>query len=260
MIAGAPMRMLQQLELWNEEATADWAVRPSARARRLSVRVYRDGGVEIVVPPRVSARRVAAFVAEHREWIERQRSRTVPRTLSPFPPRDLALTAVGEHWSCAVLPGKGRVRLREQLPNVLLLSGDLSDAAPVQRLLRGWLAQRGLARLAAPLRALATEMDVQAQRLQLRWQRTRWGSCSRHGTISLNGCLLFQRPEVLRYLLIHELAHLRHMNHSARFWDYVARHEPDWKALDTELLQGWRRVPTWIFTRPRTYLPLPVAV
>jgi predicted metal-dependent hydrolase len=249
------MRMLQQLQLWDEEVTADWAVRPSARARRLSVRVYRDGGVEIVVPPRISARRVAAFVAEHREWIERQRSRSVPRALSPFPPSDLALTAVGEHWNCAASPGRGQARLREQAPNVLHLAGDLTDALRVQRLLRDWLSRRGLARLAAPLRALAAEMDVEVYRLQLRWQRTRWGSCSRHGTISLNGCLLFQRPEVLRYLLIHELAHLRHMNHSVRFWDYVARHEPEWKMLDAELLQGWRRVPTWIFTRPRVSLP-----
>ena len=47
--------------------------------------------------------------------------------------------------------------------------------------------------------------------------------------------------------MIHELSHLRHMNHSVRFWDEVARHEPDWKALDRELLHGWRRVPSWIF-------------
>ena len=81
----------------------------------------------------------------------------------------------------------------------------------------------------------------------MRCQRTRWGSCSRRGTISLNVCLLFQRPEVLRYLMIHELAHLKHMNHSARFWLEVSRHEPEWKKLDHDLLQGWRRVPSWIF-------------
>jgi predicted metal-dependent hydrolase len=98
----------------------------------------------------------------------------------------------------------------------------------------------------APLRALAARMGVAPGRLQVRCQRTRWGSCSRRGTISLNVCLLFQRPEVVRYLMIHELAHLRHMNHSTRFWSEVARHEPDWRGLDRELLRGWSRVPAWV--------------
>ena len=82
----------------------------------------------------------------------------------------------------------------------------------------------------------------------VRRQRTRWGSCSNKGTISLNVCLMFQRPEVVRYLIIHELCHRRHMNHSKRFWSLVASFEPGWKPLDVELLQGWRNVPAWVFT------------
>jgi predicted metal-dependent hydrolase len=62
-------------------------------------------------------------------------------------------------------------------------------------------------RFEAPLRALAAQMGLEAGQLQVRCQRTRWGSCSRRGTISLNVCLLFQRPQVLRYLMIHELSH-----------------------------------------------------
>jgi len=85
-------------------------------------------------------------------------------------------------------------------------------------------------------------------RMHLRRQRTRWGSCSAAGTISLNVCLMFQRPEVVRYLLVHELCHRRHMNHSARFWSLVASHEPNWRALDAELLRGWQNVPAWVFT------------
>jgi predicted metal-dependent hydrolase len=129
----------------------------------------------------------------------------------------------------------------------LQLLGELRDVEQLRRALTGWLSQRAWQGFEAPLRALAAQMGVQPGRLQVRCQRTRWGSCSRRGTISLNVCLLFQPPEVLRYLMIHELAHLRHMNHSARFWAEVARQEPDWKALDRELLQGWRRVPSWIF-------------
>ena len=85
------------------------------------------------------------------------------------------------------------------------------------------------------------------RRVSIRGQKTRWGSCSSAGTISLNLSLMFQRPEVVRYLMIHELCHRRHMNHSQRYWALVESFEPHWRSLDKELLQGWRHVPAWVF-------------
>jgi predicted metal-dependent hydrolase len=238
----------QQLSLWDTDRSEhSWSVRQSARARRLSVRVFRHGGVEIVVPPRTSPQRVSAFVSEHREWIERQRRRSAPLSHWPLPPPTLELSALGELWRCTPQLGAGRVRLRELGDQRLQLAGRLEDLESVRHALLGWLTRHAHRRFDGPLRALAAQMGVEPGRLQVRCQRTRWGSCSRSGTISLNVCLLFQRPEVLRYLMIHELAHLRQMNHSLRFWADVARHEPGWKALDRELLQGWRRVPSWMF-------------
>ncbi len=240
--------MMRQLQLWDSEGAAQsWSVRQSPRARRLSVRVFRHGGVEIVVPPRTSAQRVSAFVSEHREWIERQRLRSAPPAHWPLPPSALALTALGEQWQCVAAGGRERVHVRPIGEWLLALEGDVSQRERLRHQLTRWLVQRALRCFEPPLQALAMQMGVTPGRLQVRCQRTRWGSCSRRGTISLNACLLFQRPEVLRYLMVHELAHLRHMNHSTRFWSEVARHAPDWKALDRELLQGWRRVPSWIF-------------
>jgi predicted metal-dependent hydrolase len=51
----------------------------------------------------------------------------------------------------------------------------------------------------------------------------------------------------MRYLLLHELAHTRHMNHSRAFWARVESTCPDWRALDRELRRGWERVPGWVF-------------
>lgn len=239
--------MMRQLQLWNANGDEHgWSVRQSPRARRLSVRVFRHGGVEIVVPPRTSAARVSAFVSEHREWIERQRRRSAPPMQWPLPPPTLVLSALGEEWACVPGASGARLRVREETGQ-LILDGDLAQRDRLRQALTRWLVARALLRFEEPLATLATRMGVVPERLQVRCQRTRWGSCSRRGTISLNACLLFQRPEVLRYLIVHELSHLKHMNHSARFWTEVARHEPDWKALDRELLQGWRRVPSWIF-------------
>lgn len=244
--------MLRQLQLWDLSGIEQhWSVRQSARARRLSVRVFRNGGVEIVVPPRTSPHRVSAFVSEHREWIERQRKRAVPQIDWPLPPTVLSLTALGEDWHCSVVTGAGAVRVREMQDGVLQIRGATADLENerenVRKMLLRWLVRHAGERFEQPLRELAAAMKLKAGKLQIRCQRTRWGSCSRRATVSLNVCLLFQRPEVLRYLMVHELSHLRHMNHSARFWAEVARHEANWKALDRELQQGWRRVPAWIF-------------
>jgi predicted metal-dependent hydrolase len=57
---------------------------------------------------------------------------------------------------------------------------------------------------------------------------------------------MFQPPEVVDYLLIHELAHTRHMNHSRRFWRLVESHQPRWRELDGVLTRGWREVPAWV--------------
>jgi predicted metal-dependent hydrolase len=85
--------------------------------------------------------------------------------------------------------------------------------------------------------------------VQIRLQRTRWGSCSSSGSISLNASLLFVAPALVRYLFVHELCHLFSMNHSRRFWNAVERFEPDYRALDRKLTAAWALIPLWAQTR-----------
>jgi hypothetical protein len=252
MIARAAMldAVPPQLPLWSDDNPADgWAVRESRRARRLAIRVFHTGRVEVVVPRRTSRRAVAQFLDGHRAWIETKlaharRHATAPE---PFPPSRIELAAFGQSWRVHLAGGSGRVRARRIAPGILALVGDSADARLVRQALRNWLAQEARLLLAPALADCARAMGVRYRRIAIRRQRTRWGSCSTCGTISLNGCLLFQVPSVLRYLLVHELVHTRHMNHSRAFWADVARHCPEHKRLDAELLDGWRRVPSWVF-------------
>jgi predicted metal-dependent hydrolase len=243
-----------QLPLWSERDSSDgWALRESRRARRLTVRVFHSGRVEVVVPSRTTRATVERFLERHRPWIEKKRAEAKKNATppEPFPPPAVELPVAGEVWRVHVSGGTGRIRLRILAPCLLGLSGNTSDPRAVQNAMRRWLTERAAEVLAPPLEECAREMGLPFRRLVVRRQRTRWGSCSTRGTISLNCCLLFQRPEVVRYLLIHELAHVRHMNHSARFWELVARHCPDYRRLDRELLDGWRRVPSWVFRDAR---------
>lgn len=246
-----PEKPATQLSLFDarEAAPMPWTIRRSRRARRLAVRVFPGGRVEVVVPPRTSAQAVREFLQHHRQWIESRRERAQREcpAPAPFPPESIALPAFGEHWTLRPVAGTSRPRLIGIGEGVLELRGAPADGETLRRLLRGWVAGRAVLGLGPWLGALADQYGFRFGRMSVRRQRTRWGSCSVRGTISLNACLAFQRPAVVRYLLLHELAHTRHMNHSARFWDLVARHEPDWRCLDRELLAGWRQVPAWMF-------------
>ncbi|HET9864378.1 MAG TPA: SprT family zinc-dependent metalloprotease [Steroidobacteraceae bacterium] len=227
-------------------------IRVSRRARRLAVRVYPDARVEVVVPLRTRPREVERFLAEHREWIDDKRAQALRHRPAPepFPPASVDFAFTRERWRVHVGGGEGRMRLAAQDGGQggLLHVGGKAGQGAIRKLLRQWLMQAAQARLAPAVARLAAGTGVRYARVSIRRQRSRWGSCSARGTISLNVCLLFQRPEVVEYLIIHELMHVKHMNHSPRFWRAVEQHCPGWRALDRELLQGWRRVPRWIFS------------
>jgi predicted metal-dependent hydrolase len=227
-------------------------IRISARVRRLSIRVYPDARVEVVVPPRARPREVEQFIATHREWIDSKRAtalRNRPEP-QPFPPATLKLRVASETWRLHFAAGEGRLRLVEGGmggERILQVRGVASNDK-LRAALRAWLLRAAHERLAPRVAALAARTGVHYSQISVRRQRSRWGSCSARGTISLNCCLLFQRPEVVDYLIVHELMHVKHMNHSARFWQAVERHCADWRALDRELVQGWRHVPRWVFS------------
>jgi predicted metal-dependent hydrolase len=76
----------------------------------------------------------------------------------------------------------------------------------------------------------AAEMDVQYEQIEIRRQRTRWGSCSSSGTLGLNWRLMLAPPEIVDYVIVHELAHLLEANHSDSFWSLVAEYDPEYEA------------------------------
>lgn len=152
----------------------------------------------------------------------------------------------GDVWTVTYEPAQ-RSSVRDDGAGGLRVRTPRGTDAEVGHALLRWLVRHMEPELRARLDALAAETGIGYERMLLRRQRTRWGSCSSAGVVSLNVCLAFQRPEVVRYLMIHELCHRRHMNHSGRFWRLVESLEPGWKALDRELLKGWKHVPAWVF-------------
>ena len=189
------------------------------------------------------------FVEAHRDWIRKARDQfAAEHTPEPFVlPRMIKLAAVQRQFLVEYrrIPGAKSVQFRRHATRVVL-SGRIDDEQMCVRALKRWLTAIAREEYQPQLRALSTVTGIGYSKLHVRGQRTCWGSHSSSGTISLNYCLLFLQPAHLRYVMIHELCHGTHMNHSRRFWRLVARFEPDYKRIDKDLNSCWKHIPTWV--------------
>jgi predicted metal-dependent hydrolase len=246
-------RAALQLSLFSDTEEADvrsgFSVRESGRARQLSIKVYPRGRVEVVVPRRTRSSDVQAFVSEHYDWIQKAREGFArEHTPEPFRlPDRIDLVALGQryvvHYEMRANAKTVRCHCRD---GQIILSGATSNDMLCVAALKRWLSSTARKQFEPRLRALSVLTDNPFKKMQVRAQKTCWGSHSSTGSISINYCLLFLEPALLRYLMIHELSHARHMNHSRRFWAAVGKHEPDYRRLDKQLSDAWKQIPSWL--------------
>ncbi len=211
--------------------------------------MFPRGRVEVVVPKRTRPRVVREFVEAHREWIDNARAEfAAEHPPEPFAlPDRIWLGGIEKHFDVRYEPDEGASTVRyRNSGGAVVLSGQTTDEKLCVKALKRWLTRTARKEFEPRLRSLARLTGQSFRKLHVRGQRTCWGSHSSSGTISLNYCLLFLDPEHLRYVMIHELCHARHMNHSRRFWRLVGRYEPDFRRLDSDLDQSWKHISTWV--------------
>jgi predicted metal-dependent hydrolase len=204
----------------------------STRAERYRLTLRRDGVAVATIPPRGSEREARAFVAQHRDWLERARARQRQK------PRAASVWTLGTHvlWRGEMAEirraadgERPQVCVASDVFRVPRLDGDLRPTLEAHFLRR--------AKIELPARTweLAAETGMAVKEVAVRNQRTRWGSCTQGGIISLNWRLI-QAPDSVRdYVIYHELMHLREMNHSARFWRRVEEVCPAWREAESWL-------------------------
>jgi predicted metal-dependent hydrolase len=186
------------------------------------VRVSVDGGgqVEVVLPRRAPERHAAEAVRELRPWIERRR-RAVLTAAAEVGRVPGTVPYLGETLRLVAEPGRTRVHRRGDA--LLVPPGDPREA------LERWYRRRARVEVAARLDAACARAGTRYAGLTIRGQRTRWASCSSTGGMSFNWRLLLAPPEVLDYVVEHEVCHLEVMDHSPRFWRLLAGRAPDWR-------------------------------
>lgn len=196
------------------------------RARRYLLRVDDAGRARVTVPRSGTLRGAWTFVQKHAAWLERQRER---RALAAPPQRSWGEGAEvlfrGEKAALRSEP-LGRVLLLRFADQSLTALPEMTDWRPAVESYLWWLARQ---ELPARVAELAPRLGVVCRRVTVRNQRSRFGSCSATGNLSLHWRLIQMPPEVRDYVIFHELAHLREMNHSARFWALVAQVCPDFQ-------------------------------
>ncbi len=214
--------------------TVELRVRESGRARRARIWVGPRRPLEIVVPPRTSDRTIDRLIASHRGWIIEKDAWAREQAEGA---RRLGLDRPGVVWlGGQAVPIErregGRSVARRRDGRVLVGGSEAGAAGAIER----WYRREARTRLGAHTERAARSLGVRAGRVSIRDPRTRWGSCSASGTISYSWRLVLCPPEVLDYVVVHELCHLRFHDHSSAFWGMLGGARPRWREQ-----AGWLR-------------------
>ncbi len=203
----------------------------NARARRYVLRLRPDGSARVTIPRGGSVAEARRFLARNQSWLERQLQK-----LSARP-------AVDAEWRprTEILFRGERVKVETGETGAIHFGKSASGRAVWPGIcVRLWSDICGGSRrgeLPCRVQEFAAAHQLSVRRVSVRNQRSRWGSCSRHGTVSLNWRLIQAPPFVSDYIILHELMHLRQMNHSARFWREVERVCPGYDEAERWLKQ-----------------------
>ncbi len=219
----------------------DYSLRVSRKAKYAKLKIKPFGGLEVVIPLRFPKKAVPGLLEQHAEWIQRQLKKQQDRSREPVLPDQIHIAINGLRTE--VVYGIHHHQEPGQ-PNRLFVSD--SDYHPAVKQLRKWVRQQAWQLLPPMLEKVSRETGLGYRKIIIRSQKTRWGSCSSRGTISLNDQLLFVARDSVEYLMVHELCHTRHMNHTRQFWQLVEHYCPDFRGHDVVLNQTRARLPDWI--------------
>lgn len=205
---------------------------PHPRARRLRITIG-DGGVRVTVPPRVADRTVDQFIHAHLDWIATHLDR---RAHSRLPPLQLFASGHvllrGEALEITWHTGKtDRVWRTEAGVRVQVRQSwkDPVASPALKRAFRDFYLNEAQADVARWLPGLCTTLGRAPTRVLYKCMRTQWGSMSSRGVMALELSLVLGKPDAFHYVVVHELCHLQHPNHSAAFWRAVEQITPNWR-------------------------------
>ena len=218
-----PERASREVTLQGEKVAYEARHSDEATEPRIDVDIH---GVRVVLPansttdPEVLLSENAAWVIEKKQKYDSYREQVPDREFEPGE----TLPYLGEEYEIVVEKRPSS----EAIENALRLAEHHVEQTSIKRALETFYRRKAREYFENEADRLADEMEVEYDKIEIRNQRTKWGSCSTSGTLGLNWRLMMAPPDVIEYILVHELAHLREQNHTDEFWSILAEHDPDY--------------------------------
>lgn len=206
------------------------------RSRKtVGMRISPDGLI-VHAPKRISHSQLEHLLLTKADWIRKKLETQQNNAVAPIQWQDgTSLLLLGNDIALSVRHD-ARSRALQYQPGILLVALPTpEDEATIARKVLQWYRQQAMADFGRRLEILSAKLGVPPPPLFLSNARSRWGSCNSRGEIRLNWRLLQASPHIINYVICHELAHLKEMNHSARFWAVVEQVCPDYRRAEKEL-------------------------
>ena len=224
-------------------------LRESLRAKRLTIYFKRDHG-ELVIPAGYPEESARLFLLNHRLWLEGQLRKRALLPEKPLTPplyaQELIFPAFSEKWQIQYRFRKsGRIQcFFPEDARILLLSGEVLERELVKKALKGFLIESGERLLPPRFLELSRTIGLSYEKLQIKYQKSRWGCCNSRREIILHAGLLLVPEKCMEYVMIHELCHTLAMDHSEKFYAHLSRYMPDYELyreqLKKLLLPDWQ--------------------
>lgn len=200
----------------------------SKRAKYIRIKLSNIGELSVVLPKRASIHHAHEFLQTKAQWIEKHLENITPASANTLP-ENIDLKLLGENWIIDYRNSDNeRIELLEKPNSRIEIVGNIEDIALVKKVINLWCKKKAKQVFSEMLEELAELHGFHYNRLSIRSQKTRWGSCSANKNINLNSKLLLMSEGVVRYVMIHELCHTIEMNHSSRFWHLVKDCDPEY--------------------------------
>lgn len=219
--------------------TLDYSVRRSRRARYQRINISTDK-IEVVVPYYVPPKVAQKFIHDKKHWVystwrrlQNHKRECIYPSVTSYEP-DSTIKYLGKKLKLLVCTDQEVIKptveykrgLRITLPEGM---SEKRQAKAIRDCLRNWIKEDMARKVADISRFYAHRLKLKPKTIRIKQQKTMWGSCSSDGDININLCLAFAPYEVFEYVVVHELCHLKHADHSHNFWGLVGRLMPDYE-------------------------------